>query len=376
MLNGGMAKQLETKHKVIFIDAFNQDYIEDPFILIAAELAQALDKGQENTKELREKATGVVKAILPVGTKALINIIGRLTLGSSDISEDIKDAVEAANETAADVTSKWIEDKFKNHEEEKASLQHFKKALETIAKAQDKPIVIFIDELDRCRPTFAVKLIERIKHFFDVPNVVFVLLINREQLEIAIKGVYGIDTDSATYLGKFVNFFFRLPTQHQRPDITRQYIAEVLNRYNFEASVTHDNFGDCLSQLAGYFNLSLRDIERGIALYAIAQPISEILYDFLAYEITLKIAKPDLFQSLLKGDVQAHQEAKTYLAPFNNNNDDSLNIFMEWHSAYISNFEEIGGNFRRALRDSFRSNANAKNLFRIIANKIDLPLEL
>ncbi|MGZ4992286.1 MAG: KAP family P-loop NTPase fold protein [Methylobacter sp.] len=180
------AKQLETEHKVIFIDAFNQDYIEDPFILIAAELAQALDDGQENTRELREKATGVIKAILPVGTKALINIVGRLTLGASDISEDIKDAVEAANETAADVTSKWIEDKFKNHEEEKASLQHFKIALETIAQAQDKPIVIFIDELDRCRPTFAVKLIERIKHFFDVPNVVFVLLINRKQLDVVV----------------------------------------------------------------------------------------------------------------------------------------------------------------------------------------------
>ncbi|MGZ4992284.1 MAG: hypothetical protein ACXV8S_16165 [Methylobacter sp.] len=128
--------------------------------------------------------------------------------------------------------------------------------------------------------------------------------------------------------------------------------------------------------MAGYFNLSLRDIERGIALYAIAQPISDRLYDFLAYEITLKIAKPDLFQSLLKGDVQAHQEAKNYLAPFNNNNVYFLNVFMEWHSAYISNFEGIGENFRNSLGDSFRLNIEPKNLFVTIANKIDLPLEL
>ncbi|WP_019864176.1 KAP family P-loop NTPase fold protein [Methylovulum miyakonense] len=303
------AKQLqEADHRVIFIDAFEQDYVDDPFVLIAAEIAQALDNAQEDAHDFREKTAGVMKAILPVGTKVLLNAIGRIALGSADISGDFKDAVESANDSAADMAEKWIEDKLKNYAEEKESLKHFKDALKQMAEAQPKPIVIIIDELDRCRPSFAVKLIERIKHFFDVPNVVFVLLINRKQLEEAIKGVYGQGTEASEYLGKFVNFFFKLPKTHLRSDLTEKYITnfvtEVLNRYRFESSEEKRDFIYNFCTLAAHFNLSLRDIERCIALYAFTHPIDSDENKYvLPYIITLKIAKQDLFLRLLKGDI-------------------------------------------------------------------------
>jgi hypothetical protein len=374
------AKHLEDEgHKVVFIDAFEQDYIEDPFLLIAAEIAEALDDGNEGIQGFREKIVGVMKAILPFGTKAAINFTSRFILGSGDLSEEIKDAVEAANDTTADAASKWIEKKLQDHAQEKASFQYFRAELEVIAKAQSKPVVIFIDELDRCRPTFAVRLIERIKHFFDVPNVVFVLLINRDQLEKAIKGVYGSETDAAAYLGKFVNFFFSLPKQQTDDPMNngyiRFYVQNVLERYNFDLTKReHGDFCESFIMIANHFNLSLRDIEKGIALYAFAQPMHKDLNDFLAYEITLKIAKPELFQRLLKGNIQAHEEARTLIKQCKDPNW-FFNSITEMHTAYINNFSELGKDFGRFVEFS-RLAIRPENLFAFVAKRIDLPLEI
>lgn len=377
------ARHLEDNgHKVIFIDAFEQDYIEDPFLLIAAEIAEILDDENDGKKEFQEKATGVMKAILPVGTKVLINIAGRVFLGSSDVSAEIKDTIEAASDTTADATSEWIKNKIQDHAQEKASLKHFRTELKAVANAQKKPVVIFIDELDRCRPTFAVRLIERIKHFFDVPNVVFVLLINRDQLEKAIKGVYGAETDAAAYLGKFVNFFFFLPKHQLDARISnsyvKSYVFNVLSRYNFDLSHReHNDFGVFFTYLANHFNLSLRDIEKCIALYAFAQPIHKDLYHFLAYEITLKIAKPELFRRLLKGEILAHEETKALIATLQGA-DWFLEVILSFHTAHIANnFTEFSEKVNRYLQSiSCLIYTRPQNLFTSVAEFIDLPMEM
>ncbi|MFX8785979.1 P-loop NTPase fold protein, partial [Acinetobacter baumannii] len=77
-----------------------------------------------------------------------------------------------------------------NYDKEKQSLQYFKEALAKITSKLDKPLVFIVDELDRCKPEFAIRLIERIKHFFDIPKVVFILAINKTQLEESINNFY------------------------------------------------------------------------------------------------------------------------------------------------------------------------------------------
>jgi predicted KAP-like P-loop ATPase len=150
----------DQEHKVIFIDAFEQDYIEDPFLLIAAEIATVLDDGQGSAADFKEKASSVMKAILPFSTKVLVNLAGRIVLGSADFSEDLKEVTEAAQEGAADAAAKWIENKLEDYAQDKASLEQFRESVREFAVIQKKPVVIFIDELDRCKPPFAVSLIE------------------------------------------------------------------------------------------------------------------------------------------------------------------------------------------------------------------------
>jgi hypothetical protein len=64
---------------------------------------------------------------------------------------------------------------------------------------------MIIDELDRCKLTYAVTLVEKIKHLFCVEKFVFLLVMNKVQLEESIRCVYGQNIDASTYLQKFIN---------------------------------------------------------------------------------------------------------------------------------------------------------------------------
>jgi hypothetical protein len=166
--------------------------------------------------------------------------------------------------------------------------------------------VVFIDELDRCNPVFAVRLIERLKHFFEIENLVFVLLMNRQQLEGAIKGVYGADTDAAAYLDKFVHLFFRLPN-----NAGRNFVPNVFARYGFvtsdPGSVLVDRFKEHLGVWIEHANLSLRDVERACALFALADDKDSP--GLLAHLITLRIKKPTIYAGLLRNAREAQKEA-------------------------------------------------------------------
>ena len=97
---------------------------------------------------------------------------------------------------------------------------------------QGRPLVYFIDELDRCNPAFAVKVLERIKHLFDVPNVVFVLSIDKQQLAYSINGFYGSEKiNSMEYLRRFIDIDYNLP--EPEPDKYCEYLYDFYSFSDF-----------------------------------------------------------------------------------------------------------------------------------------------
>lgn len=387
------------KHKVVYIDAFAQDYVEDPFLLITAEIAAALNDSDKATSELIQKgAAGVLKAILPIGTKILLNTFGRWVIGSTDLQGDLKEAIKDTNNEAIDATSKLIKKKLEDYTQEKESLKNFRKTLTEFCAKEDKPVVIFIDELDRCRPTFAVQLIERIKHLFDVPNLVFVLLINRKQLENAIEGVYGSGTDAATYLGKFVNLFLRLPknysinTSIDNHTITK-FIVDVLKRYDYKTCLVPDSyftdpivnkFRDNLSLWARVVkDMSLRDIEHACALFVMSN--EENRTGLLTYLIVLKIKYIEIYDGLVRNDPIAHENAIKFLSnlydleKLNKNewSDLYFKILEEIHQLHLGVFKSIGEcqYYSKYGKDEFGGYYNKPD-FEKVFSIIDLPIEL
>ena len=86
---------------------------------------------------------------------------------------------------------------------QKLCVQYIKSAFENFSKT--KKLIIIVDELDRCSPQFAIRFLETLHHFFKIPSIIFVLGINKKQIEISVKKIYGYETDTEEYLRKFID---------------------------------------------------------------------------------------------------------------------------------------------------------------------------
>ncbi len=105
-------------------------------------------------------------------------------------------------------------DLYNSYIEYEEQLSKTKNFLASWAKRINKPIIIVIDELDRCRPDYAVKTLEILKHFFDIPGIVFVLSIDEEQLKSSVETLFGTKNFDG-YKRKFINNSFILPAPNK-----------------------------------------------------------------------------------------------------------------------------------------------------------------
>ncbi|WP_209346833.1 P-loop NTPase fold protein [Pontixanthobacter sp. CEM42] len=242
-----LARQLELEHPVAFVDAWADDLADEPLTALAATLKEALQPFV-HTNEVRDglaefmSKTGKVAKI--AGGGLLRRGIGfAIGAGATELAEgvisglaeetrsDVDDAIGSAVNTIVDDASDAVssitphalmEARVSEFEEGKVAVQSMKDSLVAIVDAlgttgKSAPIVIVIDELDRCRPTYALKLLEEIKHLFDVPGLVFVLAMHGEQLTHSVSGAYGSGFDGASYLRRFIDRKYRL----RKPDVSK-----------------------------------------------------------------------------------------------------------------------------------------------------------
>lgn len=125
---------------------------------------------------------------------------------------------------------------------------------------------MFVDDLDRCRPDYAISVLECIKHLFSVQGLVFVLSIDDTQLNQAIKAVYGPLIDSDGYLRRFIDWKFRLPkpTVFQFVDFMF-HSSELYKIFSQEHGVPAQSapeFVRVLSEVSNSIGFSLRKIEQ------------------------------------------------------------------------------------------------------------------
>jgi len=218
------AKHLDdTKHNVIYLDAFANDYLEDPFLVIASEIAAKLDKTADKrlVHKFKKAAAFMQQGLLTIAPTLIASMISCAITGgiipfikvnNESIKDQIDDAVDNVAENIGERVTEAIQNKIDSYEEEKQSLIAFKHTLSELAASLDRPLVFIIDELDRCRPDFAIRLIERIKHFFDIPKIVFVLVIHKDNLGQVISSRYGYTNEGdEKYLDKFIDFVVPLP---------------------------------------------------------------------------------------------------------------------------------------------------------------------
>jgi hypothetical protein len=191
-------------HHLLYVDAFKADHADEPLMTVLAEVIKLLpnDKAKEG---FISKALPAVRYGIKTFAKAGVSHL--LKQDAVDIVDNFDKEIQKAADKAIDASVQSI---LKDHVKAEQSLKALQTALAEISAT--KPIVLFIDELDRCRPNFAVEMLEIIKHTFDVEGVSFVLITNTQQLKASINHCYGQTVDAKRYLDKFVKFTFTLPT--------------------------------------------------------------------------------------------------------------------------------------------------------------------
>ncbi|OEC84815.1 P-loop NTPase fold protein [Acinetobacter sp. YK3] len=280
----------EKGHKVIYIDAFAHDFMEDPFLILSMEILNTVEADTTVVTRFKDQFIKAYHAVLP-NLPMLIWSLAMTVMGAGYLGKMAQDTFATAKEAAGEVGEKageLLEEGLKEHltglvedyNTNKNELKYFQEALANLVKDLDTPLVFIVDELDRCKPEFSIKLIERIKHFFDIPNIVFILSTIKNQLEESINSFYGFKSANI-YLEKFIDLNFKFPKRDH--DGYKEVILNYTQKFNLRM-----NNSDILL-LSKIFNLNSRDLIRVLQKMALlnnshAQVASNIAFIFLAMD--------------------------------------------------------------------------------------------
>jgi hypothetical protein len=290
-----------------YLNAWTSDFSEDPLVALLAQIESTVEtKPSSITKDLWKglKADGgkIVKVVAPIVLKAA-------TAGALDTAQ----MAQAFKEAAAETSEKLAEKALEGHRKERAAVVSFRKQLTELAGAMtpELPFVVFVDELDRCRPLYAVQLLERIKHVFDAPGVLFVLSLDRDQLAESVKAAYGANFDSQGYLRRFIDLQFDLPvTESAYTRILFEHfgLQQVFKDRNqqFDGS---ESVLPTFEGLATIFRMSLRDQEQCFVRFNVllrsAPKNQKVVVPLTILLIILKQQLPAVYHDFVTGRLSA-----------------------------------------------------------------------
>jgi hypothetical protein len=314
----GQGKSTFRKKKIqsLYFNAWETDFSSDPLIALIGELGSgiaALNVGENSPagkqlKKLKKIGARVAIRAIPAAVKAA-------TLGVLDIDAAVDEALAEAGE-------KLAEQEIELYETAKNSIASFRAELESLAKkiseqnSSTAPLVVVIDELDRCRPDYAIQVLETVKHLFTVPNVVFVIATDSTQLSNAIKHVYGLDAAADDYLRRFFDLALSLP-----PPSKKQFVLAQIQRFGLEEKFkkrTHPELAYDRDQTIGAFiamfdatDCSLRDQEKCFTLLALAmRSVGDNAYLhslLLCTLIVLRVKRRNLYDRFVAGNIGAKE---------------------------------------------------------------------
>lgn len=198
----------------IYYDAWENDNDIDPMLSIIYEITKQLNIDFSLSDKNISKVIGAItEAITGRNINSIID-----TLSSDDLFTKLK--------------------------MQKTTLENIKIFLGDILNERGDRLVIFIDELDRCKPNFAIRLLEQIKHYFCDDRIIFVFSVNLEQLQYTIKHHYGVNFDSCRYLDRFFDLRIAIPPAdleqfYNEMGLDSSYYVElvtrrIINMFHFE----------------------------------------------------------------------------------------------------------------------------------------------
>lgn len=264
-------------------------------------------------------------------------------------TKEIKEAIVGVTKGLSDV----FENDVNEYAKRKTSIQEFRSSLSTFIKdtCQNKPIIFIVDELDRCRPDYAVSILEQIKHFFSVPNIVFVLSIDKEQLGNAVRGVYGSDKiDADEYLRRFIDIEYSIPEPED--DEFYKYLFDYFRFDEFFNSKDRRQLRNTQNDTKNFFtickllftntSIPLRQQEKIFVLARLSlrtfkeyNDLIPFVYMFLIY---IKVVHSNVYDKIRNKQLTLLQLQENILRIVKQNNNKETETNLMWLEAYMLNY--------------------------------------
>ncbi len=233
--------------KALYFNAWEDDNLDDPLIALIGQLWPLL-----KPSGMGGIVDNIKKCTIPLLKKIALNRVG----------VDGKDVASSASNA------------FDEYADLQASRQQLKECLseiaDTIFNSSHRPLLFIVDELDRCRPSFAVALLERIKHLFPIKHLVFLVGVDREQVKASVRAVYG-NIDSDNYLHRFFDATLKL-RQYSPSQFVYATYGYSMGQDRSSPTIDHLlsarlEFARKLCPLIRHFTLSLREVEVAMRTY-------------------------------------------------------------------------------------------------------------
>lgn len=233
-----LKSQLEQDYLVAYIDAWSDDLVSKPIVALAATLQEAFSSVIEDEKVQRHwtdvaattgkvawlaaKGAGLQVAKLAISSGAVQGIgglIGDDVIDNDAVQDAIKEGLDfgkSDNQAKSADYRNYFQTELEDYRRAKSAIAGLRLSISKASQAAKEagrrlPVFIIVDELDRCRPDYAISFLENVKHIFSVKEVCFVLGLNSRQLQSSVCHQYGNNFDGRSYLDRFIDRYLILP---------------------------------------------------------------------------------------------------------------------------------------------------------------------
>lgn len=274
-----------------YYDAWENDTDPYPVLSILYSLYKSLDIGSLEDKSIKENLNSILSCL---------SMSAQLLFGVPDINGGIK---QINNEFKSSRKKELLLPITDHH----SIIELIKQLInDVINKSHCKSIVIFVDELDRCNPSYAVRLLEDIKHYFLMDNVTFVFSVNLSELQHMVKSVYGEQFDAFRYLDRFFDIRLNLPVANQE-----LYLKKEISKSENLGILDHS-----ILAVSSLFKLELREFYKfSRIVHLLAETDSKfnipeaqhfVFYILLPLAIGLKLYDVEKFNNFIEGKDPSH----------------------------------------------------------------------
>lgn len=248
-------EEKKSKFFVVQLNAWESDYFGDPLFSIISALVEFFSSTNKDTHRLVEAAKDLGWFATAITNQVVAKVSGIEVLAAGNIAEEQKEKRIRADSI--------IPDSFSLYQQRKSAMAELKIEINRFVSSSDQKILFLVDELDRCRPDYAISYLETIKHIFDTKCAIFILAADRDQLENSAKTEFGQNLNFEEYFRKFIHREVALPSIPTAgySVLVSQYITFYLTKDRHCFMELGQQRREEIAELIQFLKLTLRQIQ-------------------------------------------------------------------------------------------------------------------